>query len=252
MTNRLFLLTALPLLLAVCATPCTAQEGETAPVPIQADYRARQVQDEVIYFVLPDRFANGDPGNDLGGYPADRLQSGFDPAAKGFYHGGDLRGLIDRLDYIQGMGVTAIWFAPIFKNKPVQGPADDKSAGYHGYWVTDFTQVDPHFGTNDEFRAFVDAAHARGMKVYMDIIVNHTADVIDYAEGDATGHTYRSKGEFPFSTRGGADGVPINSGFAGDAKAQLDWVYRQSPWYEPSHRLYPVGRMMSEQSLPIE
>ncbi|MEL7730296.1 alpha-amylase family glycosyl hydrolase [Citromicrobium bathyomarinum] len=173
----------------------------------------RLSQDEIIYFVLPDRFANGDSTNDTGGYPGDRLTSGFDPTHKGFYHGGDLKGLTEKLDYIEGLGVTAIWFAPIFKNKPVQGPAGDESAGYHGYWVTDFTQVDPHFGTNAEFKAFVDAAHARGMKVYMDIIANHTADVIQYAEGE---YAYRSKADYPFSTRFGPEGEPINPGFAGD------------------------------------
>lgn len=173
----------------------------------------RQLEDEIIYFVLPDRFENGDPRNDRGGLKGGPLQHGFDPAHKGFYHGGDLKGLTSRLDYIQGMGVTAIWFAPIFKNKPVQGKAGEESAGYHGYWVTDFTSVDPHFGTNAEFKAFVDAAHARGMKVYMDIITNHTADVIDYREGQ---YTYRSKGDYPFSRRGGPDGAPINEGFGGD------------------------------------
>ena len=117
------------------------------------------------------------------------------------------------IDYIQGMGVTAIWFAPIFKNKPVQGPLGNESAGYHGYWVTDFTSVDPHLGTNAEFKAFVDAAHARGMKVYMDIITNHTADVIQYAGGD---YAYRSKADYPFSTLGGPEGERINPDFAGD------------------------------------
>tara|TARA_B100000678_G_scaffold42460_1_gene31948 strand:+ start:639 stop:2465 length:1827 start_codon:yes stop_codon:yes gene_type:complete len=173
----------------------------------------RLSQDEVIYFVLPDRFANGDASNDTGGYAAQRLASGYDPTHRGFYHGGDLKGLTRKLDYIQGLGVTAIWFAPIFKNKPVQGPEGDESAGYHGYWVTDFTQVDPHFGTNAEFKAFVDAAHARGMKVYMDIITNHTADVIQYAEGE---YAYRSKADYPFSTRFGPEGERINPGFAGD------------------------------------
>src|SRR3546814_9408347 len=122
-----------------------------------------------MYCGLTDRFENGDPANDRGGLTGDRLATGYDPAAKGFFHGGDLAGLTRRLDYIQGLGATAIWLAPIFKNKPVQGPKGQESAGYHGYWVTDFTRVDPHFGTNDEFKAFVDAAHARGMKVYMEI-----------------------------------------------------------------------------------
>jgi len=185
-----------------------------APAPVAAPpIAARGLEDEIIYFVLPDRFENGDPANDKGGLKGGAFQHGFDPTHKGFYHGGDLKGLTAKLDYIQGMGVTAIWFAPIFKNKPVQGMPGQESAGYHGYWVTDFTQVDPHFGTNAEFKAFVEAAHARGMKVYMDIIINHTADVIDYAEGK---YDYRSKGEYPFSRKGGPGGKAINAGFAGD------------------------------------
>src|SRR5947209_17170168 len=83
-------------------------------------YRARLPQDEVIYFLLPDRFENGDPANDRGGLSGDRLHTGFDPTSKGFYHGGDINGLIKRLDYIQGLGATAVWVAPIFKNKAVQ------------------------------------------------------------------------------------------------------------------------------------
>ncbi|MCU0729546.1 MAG: alpha-amylase family glycosyl hydrolase [Sphingopyxis sp.] len=167
-----------------------------APAEIGA-VRARLPEDEIIYFVLPDRFENGDPSNDTGGIAGGPLQHGFDPTHKGFYHGGDLRGLINRLDYIQGLGVTAIWFAPIFKNKPVQGGAGEESAGYHGYWVTDFTTVDPHFGTEAEFAEFVRAAHARGMKVYMDIIANHTADVISYTEGAAQNFPYRSIADYP-------------------------------------------------------
>lgn len=200
------------------------------PAPAPAPIAERQLEDEIIYFVLPDRFENGDPTNDRGGLKGGPLQHGFDPTHKGFYHGGDLKGLTARLDYIQDMGVTAIWFAPIFKNKPVQGKPGEESAGYHGYWVTDFTSVDPHFGTNAEFKAFVDAAHARGMKVYMDIITNHTADVIDYAEGEATGYAYRSKGEYPFSRRGGPQGAPINDGFAGDDNPDhANWARLTNP-----------------------
>lgn len=182
---------------------------------VAQDYRQRLPQDEVIYFVLPDRFENGDPRNDRGGYKGDRLKTGYDPTAKGYYHGGDLKGLTQRLDYLHALGITAIWFAPIFKNKPVQGPKGDESAGYHGYWVTDFTQVDPHFGTNAEFKAFVDAAHARGMKVYMDIIANHTADVIQYRECGDKGCSYRSIADYPYQRKGGVGGAAINSGFLG-------------------------------------
>ena len=200
------------------------------PAPAPAPIAERQLEDEIIYFVLPDRFENGDRANDRGGLKGGPLQHGFDPTHKGFYHGGDLKGLTARLDYIQNMGVTAIWFAPIFKNKPVQGRPGEESAGYHGYWVTDFTSVDPHFGTNAEFKAFVDAAHARGMKVYMDIITNHTADVIDYAEGEANGYAYRSKGEYPFSRRGGPDGEAINPGFEGDDNPDpANWAKLTNP-----------------------
>ncbi|HEX4847875.1 MAG TPA: alpha-amylase family glycosyl hydrolase [Novosphingobium sp.] len=196
--------------------------------------RARPPEQEVVYFVLPDRFENGDPKNDRGGIKGDRLRHGFDPTARGFYHGGDLKGLTSRLDYIQALGASAIWFAPIFRNKPVQGPKGDESAGYHGYWVTDFTTVDPHFGTEADFKAFVDAAHARGMKVYMDILVNHTADVIQYRNpGD---YSYRSKADYPFSRRGGVQGAAINAGFAGDHLADpANWARLTDPSfaYEP-------------------
>ncbi|MCK9792458.1 pullulanase-type alpha-1,6-glucosidase [Isoptericola sp. 4D.3] len=140
--------------------------------------------DERFYFVMTDRFANGDPTNDTGGLAGDRLDHGFDPADKGFYSGGDIAGLRERLDYIGGLGTTAIWLTPSFLNRPVQGTGADASAGYHGYWITDFTRIDPHLGTNDELRALIDEAHAQGIKVYFDIITNHTADVIDYAEGE--------------------------------------------------------------------
>ena len=187
-----------------------------------AAYRARPPEDEVIYFLLPDRFENGDPSNDRGGLSGDRLTTGFDPTAKGFYHGGDLKGLISQLDYIQGLGATAVWVAPVFKNKPVQGPPQWVSAGYHGYWITDFTQVDPHFGTNADFKALVDAVHARGMKFYMDIVVNHTADVIGFAECAGKDQCpYRSIADYPYQRRGGVAGAPINPGFDGTNFSRL-------------------------------
>lgn len=202
-------------LLAIGALGGAAMAMNDAP-EVELDLRERPPEDEIVYFVLPDRFANGDASNDRGGVEGGALDHGFDPSHKGFYHGGDLAGLTAKLDYLEGMGITAIWFAPIFENKPVQGPEGDESAGYHGYWVTDFTSIDPHFGTNEEFKAFVDAAHARGMKVYMDIITNHTADVIRYAEGEDFNYTYRSLADYPYSRRGGFEGEPMNDGFLGD------------------------------------
>ena len=193
-----------------------------------ANLRQRLPQDEVIYFLLPDRFANGDPSNDHGGYPAERLKSGFDPADTDFYHGGDLAGVTQRLDYIQGLGATAVWLAPIFKNKPVQSHGNYTGAAHHGYWITDFTAVDPHFGDEAAMRALVEAAHARGMKVYLDIVANHTADVIQYRECPEGRCAYRSRADYPYTRRGGVDGAPINEGFDGRDFSRLtrpDYAY---------------------------
>ena len=154
--------------------------------------------------MMGDRFANGDPSNDEGGLTGDKNVTGFDPTGKGYYNGGDLQGLRSRLDYIEGLGTDAIWLTPIFKNKPVQ-LEDGPSAGYHGYWITDFTQVDPHLGTNADLTALVEDAHDRGMKVFFDIITNHTADVIGYEEGART--AYVSKDASPYET---ADGTPFD------------------------------------------
>ncbi|HET7277631.1 MAG TPA: pullulanase-type alpha-1,6-glucosidase [Dermatophilaceae bacterium] len=150
---------------------------------------------ERFYFLMADRFANGDTSNDTGGLTGGRLVTGFDPTDKGFYHGGDIKGVTQKLDYIKNLGTTAIWLTPSFKNRPVQGTGDNVSAGYHGYWITDFTQVDPHLGTNADLKSLIAGAHARGMKVFFDIITNHTADVINYAEGQ---YTYRNKTDYPY------------------------------------------------------
>ena len=201
--------------IAAVASAALAHVSAAAAVPL-SEVRARLPEDEVIYFLLPDRFENGDPRNDRGGLKGDRLKTGYDPTHKGYYHGGDLKGLTARLDYLQNMGITAVWLAPVFKNKPVQGPPGQESSGYHGYWVTDFTQVDPHLGTNADFKAFVDAAHGRGMKVYMDIIANHTADVIQYKGCPIQACGYRSIADYPYQRRGGASGPAINPGYVGD------------------------------------
>jgi glycosidase len=190
--------------------------------------RERAATDEIIYFVLPDRFENGNPANDRGGVSGDRLQNGFDPTSKAFFHGGDLQGLTSRLDYIQALGATAVWLTPVLKNKPVQGGPGQESAGYHGYWITDFTSIDPHLGDEAQMQAFVRAAHARGMKVYLDIIANHTADVIAYRECPTDKCPYRSRAEYPYSRHGGLQGEPINEGFTGnnfDKLTRADFAY---------------------------
>jgi glycosidase len=202
---RSWLRRAVPILLGavLLALPSAASAQGAGGADARPSLRA-PLTGESFYFVMADRFENGRTDNDLGGLPADRLQSGFDPTAKGFYHGGDLAGIRQRLAYIRGLGTTAIWLTPSFKNKAVQ-LEDGPSAGYHGYWITDFTQIDPHLGTNAELAALVSEAHSMGMKVFFDIITNHTADVIDYR--GAHRPAYVSKDQVPYKT---ADGTPFD------------------------------------------
>lgn len=136
---------------------------------------------EMIYFVMLDRFENGDPSNDTGGLTGSENTTGFLPSNPGFYHGGDIRGLIKRIPYIKSLGFTAIWVTPVVRQLTVA--ADGKSSAYHGYWGVGFDQVDPHLGTMDDFKEFVSDAHSQDMKVILDIVVNHTADVIHYVQG---------------------------------------------------------------------
>lgn len=195
-------------LAAALVQPLAAQADTPPPPPSDAKLASAPARHdstrEQFYFVLPDRFANGDSGNDKGGLTGTRLSTGYDPTDKGFYQGGDLKGLTKKLDYIKGLGTTSIWMAPIFKNRPVQGTGANASAGYHGYWITDFTQVDPHFGTNKDLETLISKAHAKGMKVFFDVITNHTADVVDYEEKS---YDYLSKGAFPYLTK---DGEPFD------------------------------------------
>ncbi|MGH3071234.1 MAG: alpha-amylase family glycosyl hydrolase, partial [Gaiellaceae bacterium] len=177
-----------------------------------------------IYFVMTDRYANGDPANDRGGRTGSRGLTGFDPADTGWFHGGDFRGLTGGcttgtgLARIKALGFTAVWVTPPFGQKAVQG----SSAAYHGYWIRDFTAVDPHLGTSQEFADFVSCAHRLGLKVYLDVVVNHTADVIvptgsgysDAPYRDCRGRIflparYAGGRAFPCLAAGGFPRVPV-------------------------------------------
>ena len=141
-------------------------------------YLNRNIQDEVFYFVMPDRFYNGDTENDQGSKPDEISAGGFDKADKGMYPGGDIQGLQAKLPYLKELGISAIWLTPIMRNQAMQGD----SSGYHGYWILDFNEIDPHLGSNDDLKNFINAAHKENIKVFFDIITNHTADVIKYVE----------------------------------------------------------------------
>ncbi|MED7953550.1 pullulanase-type alpha-1,6-glucosidase [Streptomyces sp. BE303] len=223
-------LTAATLGTAGPAALAAGPPGPPSDAALAATAGRHDLTREQFYFVLPDRFANGDRGNDTGGITGTRLDHGLDPADKGFYHGGDLAGLLQRLDYVQNLGTTAIWMAPLFRNKPVQGTGDSASAGYHGYWITDFTQVDPHFGTNEQLKELIAEAHRRGMKVFFDVITNHTADVIDYRQQQ---YGYRTTGAFPVLD---ADGRPVDETALADANAAWPKLGKDSFPYSPVFR----------------
>ena len=143
---------------------------KTTTVPYELKQRTRKGEDiqgftaeDVLYLIMPDRFANGDPSNDIvKGMAEDKL----DRTEQHARHGGDLKGIEDHLDYIADLGVTAIWLNPTQENDMPEG-------SYHGYAITDYYQIDRRFGSNDEFKQLVDQAHDKGLKVVMDMIFNH-------------------------------------------------------------------------------
>jgi glycosidase len=119
-------------------------------------------QSDALYLISPDRFANGNPSNDQVEYLAEKPNRSF----PGGRHGGDIRGIIDHLDYIDEMGFTSIWLNPLLEN-------DMEEYSYHGYSTTDFYNVDARFGSNQEYLELSDAASDKGIGVIMDMIVNH-------------------------------------------------------------------------------
>ena len=159
---------------SVAGPPSGAALAALSQLPTQSTLASQR-----IYFVLPDRYSNGDTSNDTGGLSGPTGVTGFDPSSTGYYHGGDLRGLTAHLQRIKDLGFTAIWVTPVLK----QDPVENGSAAYHGYWGLDFTTVDAHLGTDQDFASFVGSAHGLGLKVYLDVVVNHTADVIELTNG---------------------------------------------------------------------
>lgn len=125
-------------------------------------------QDRAIYFVLLDRFWNGDHSND------DQGQGEFDPSNDDCFQGGDLKGVIEKLPHIKHLGFDALWITPPVRNQWVNPYIGTR--GYHGYWASDFTKIDPHFGALEDYRRLVKEAHKRGIKVIQDIVVNHTGN----------------------------------------------------------------------------
>lgn len=122
--------------------------------------------EDFIYLIMPDRFANGDRGNDS---VEEMQQVGVDRENVFFRHGGDLIGVMEHLDHLESMGVTALWLNPVLEN-------DQPYESYHGYAVTDHYKIDARLGDNKQYQQLVQLAHERGIKVVMDVIFNHTGD----------------------------------------------------------------------------
>ncbi|MGA1987923.1 MAG: alpha-amylase family glycosyl hydrolase [Candidatus Sulfotelmatobacter sp.] len=144
----------------------TSAGSATVPLPFLAHADSRGLfqgisRDDVIYLIMPDRFADGDPANDQPAGSTGRYDRS-DPMA---YHGGDLRGIRQHLGYLHDLGVTTLWLTPVWKNT---------DSDYHGYHVVDFYALDDHMGSMQEYQALVADAHRLGMKVLIDYVVNHT------------------------------------------------------------------------------
>ena len=136
---------------------CLGEIDDYAQQPIAT--HVTDWRDEVIYQLLVDRFADGDTGNDVR----------VDRTALGRYQGGDWLGVIQQLDYIQRLGVTTLWISPVVRNVDTDAGFD----GYHGYWASDLTALNPHFGDLAMLRRLVRECHSRQIKVIVDIVTNH-------------------------------------------------------------------------------
>jgi glycosidase len=180
--------------LTACAGPGGPRTAPATPAGPVSVLPQRDWSDAVLYFVVLDRFADGDAANNA---KVDRTNPGG-------FHGGDLAGLTAQLDEIADLGATAIWITPVVEQIAFCPPAQPPSGvtvpggwfehcGFHGYWANSFQRLDPHFGTEAQLRALVDAAHARGIKVLLDVVYNHVGYDADYLKDPATRGWFRTK-----------------------------------------------------------
>lgn len=155
--------------------------------------------EEIIYMIMTDRFFDGDESNNN---PAN-VEGSFDKEHLEAYHGGDFKGIIEKIPYLKDLGITTLWITPIVKNIDANMMADkgSKQFAYHGYWAEDFTKLDPHLGTEDDFKALIDALHDNGIKLMVDVVINHSG--------------YGTKNQGPFA------GMHREKSGAGDIETEL-------------------------------
>lgn len=128
--------------------------------------------EEIIYMVMTDRFFDGDSNNNN----PENIDGSFDKDHLEAYHGGDIKGLIEKVPYLKDLGITTLWITPIVKNIDTNMMADKggKQYGYHGYWASDFTKIDPHLGTENDLKNLIDILHENGIKLMVDVVINHS------------------------------------------------------------------------------
>ena len=170
-------------------------------------------RDQIIYFVVTDRFNDGDATNN------DQGAGEYDASNNAKYNGGDLKGIEQKLDYIKGLGATAVWITPPVANLWWDSAA--QTAGYHGYWAENFMSVDRHLGTLDDYKRLSHRLHSAGMYLVQDIVVNHTANFFSYAGGwnsrEPAAHFALNRGTRPLS-------------------APTQWPFNMNDARNPEHR----------------
>ena len=188
--------------------------AEAAPPKLKLHVPSPDWRDQIIYFLMTDRFEDGNPQNN------DQGAGEFDPKQSARYSGGDLAGVQKRLNYIQGLGATAVWITPPVANQWWNG----SYGGYHGYWASDFKRVDPHVGTLKDYQKLSDALHRRGMYLVQDIVLNHMGDFFSY------------KNAAPESTeKDPTQGYTLNAQSV-PMKAPLQKPFNQNDPRNPEHR----------------
>ncbi|MEO8706516.1 MAG: alpha-amylase family glycosyl hydrolase, partial [Kofleriaceae bacterium] len=182
-------------------------------------------RDQVIYQIMIDRFDNGDLNNDIN----------VRPSVPGRYHGGDWQGVIDHLDYLEELGVTALWISPVVKNTE----EDAGFASYHGYWTQDFLRPNAHFGDLTKLRELIDKAHEHGMLVILDVVTNHMGQLFYYdINGNGQPDDTISGGGFSHTCLQICQQNPASCSademtYCGQGKDYLERIIEWDPDYDP-------------------
>ncbi len=180
---------------------CGSDKKQTTPITpeLKLHVASPDWRDQVVYFLLADRFNDGDPTNN------DQGADEYEPSKLEYYSGGDIKGVTDKLDYIKGLGATSIWLsAPVANQwkRDIEGGL----TGFHGYWASDFTQVDKHLGDLKTYQQLSDGLHSRGMYLIQDIVTNHMGDFFGYdaskmdAKDPCAGYVSHADLSHPMST----------------------------------------------------